>query len=534
VLAPLIVLCLPIAAIGVWLVRARGLQSLCSLLTSVLLLLAVVALIARRWRLFYVLLLPVLVLAAAMASYTLSYGTPPGEFLAFVLATSTWEEAWGFLGVWQGFRYLLLVLLLAAAYLILTLRVPPGRIFSGISARSRRFFLGVVAVLGAFAVLSPAALFNGLAVDPVAGTVLFVIGPLAHARAAVNGNALAKVRFGAARVAAEEVHILVIGESARRDSWSVYGYARHTTPYLESLRGEAVFLQHALADANFTACVVPILLTGMNPGHFSMDQIHGNLVDLAQQAGYFTAWLMNQDPHISLLSGVHADDMVYPPAVATLVSGHLPLDQALLPALRRELARGGVPRFIGLHTIGSHWQYDSRYPAALERYTPDRGITVSSLLRAQADPRVLNAYDNSVAYTDWFLQQVIEQARRLDVPATVTYFADHGEDLYALDGNTGHGTTLFTPHQFQIPAFIWMNAAFRQAHPERVRAIERNANLTIRSHNLFDSMAQLMGIQWPGERPAESFASAAFVPDERSPHIAGGSLVAAVQASAAR
>jgi glucan phosphoethanolaminetransferase (alkaline phosphatase superfamily) len=532
-LAPLVVLCLPLTAIGIWLVRARGVQSLCSLITSLALLFAIAALIARRWRLFYLLLLPVLLLAVAMAIYLFSYDTPPGEFLAFVLATSTWEEIWGFFGLWQGLRWLLVSAVLAAVYLLLAARAPAAGIFAGLSARSRRLFLGAVAVLGACGAVSPAALFNGLAVNPVSGTALFALGPLAHARAAVSGHARAQVHFGAAAVAGEEVHILVIGESARRDSWSVYGYARQTTPFLETLRGEAVFLQHAVADANFTADVVPILLTGLNPADFSMARIHGNLVDLAQQAGYFTAWLMNQDPHISLLCGVHADDMLYPPAVATLVSGHLPLDETLLPALRRELARRGVPRFIGMHTIGSHWQYDSRYPAAFERFTPDRGISVGTLLATHADPRVLNAYDNTIAYTDWFLQQVIEQARRLDVPATVTYFADHGEDLYALDGNTGHGTTVYTRHQFEVPALIWMNAAFRQAHPERVRALEQNANREIRSHNLFDSMAQLMGIAWPGARAAQSFVSAAFVPDTHSPYIAGGQLVSDVGAAAA-
>jgi glucan phosphoethanolaminetransferase (alkaline phosphatase superfamily) len=264
-----------------------------------------------------------------------------------------------------------------------------------------------------------------------------------------------------------------------------------------------------------------------------MDRIRGNLVDLAHEAGYFTAWLMNQDPHISLLSGVHADDMLFPPAVATLLAGHLPRDETLLPALHRELTARHGPRFIGLHTIGSHWQYDSRYPDAFERFRPDRGISVSSLVSTTADPRVLNAYDNSVAYTDWFLQQVIEQARQLEVPATVTYIADHGEDLYALDGNTGHGTVVFTPHQFAIPAFIWMNAAFRQAHPDRVAAIEGNSGLEIRSHNLLYSMAQLMGIHWRGELPAQSYVSAQFVPDTDGPHIAGGKLVSAAQATGA-
>ena len=161
--------------------------------------------------------------------------------------------------------------------------------------------------------------------------------PLHDARSLVQGSGIPKVRFGADRIAAKEVHILIIGESARRDSWSVYGYSRPTTPYLDKSRGQAIFFQHAVADANVTICAVPILLTGMSPSRFDLKAVQGNLVGLADEAGYSTAWLMNQDPHISLLTGIHADRMVYPPSLHTLASGKLPLDQVLLPEVRAQL-----------------------------------------------------------------------------------------------------------------------------------------------------------------------------------------------------
>jgi glucan phosphoethanolaminetransferase (alkaline phosphatase superfamily) len=80
-------------------------------------------------------------------------------------------------------------------------------------------------------------------------------------------------------------------------------------------------------------------------------------------------------------------------------------------------------------------------------------------------------------------------------------------------------------HQFAIPAFIWMNDAYRAAHPERISALQHNAALEIRSHSLFYSMAEIMGITRPGDEPSESFASGHFSPDVSSPHIAGDHLV---------
>jgi len=123
------------------------------------------------------------------------------------------------------------------------------------------------------------------------------------------------------------------------------------------------------------------------------------------------------------------------------------------------------------------------------------------------------------------LSQIIEQARALTVPASVTYFSDHGEDLMMLDGRSGHGAATYSKHQFDIPAFVWVNAAYREAHPDKVQAMGQNSAKEIRSHNVFSSVADLMGIAWPGASPADSFASNLFTPDLATPVIAGGTLV---------
>jgi glucan phosphoethanolaminetransferase (alkaline phosphatase superfamily) len=517
VLTTCLVLSVPLMALGVWLLEARGPRSLAAFILSVAVMTLSVALLARTWRRFFLLQYPIVLLSAVFAIYTLSYDNTPGQFIAYVVATTSWDEIRGFFSIWQGMRWLLLVTVLSSLYFVLVMWPPNRRISLGRPGHLRWSALAVILGLGAYSISSPAAFVDGVKANPGVGSVLFAFGPLMDARATVRGREIRKVPFGAARVSTQEVHILVIGESSRRDSWSLYGNQRagdprDTTPHLEKLRGEAIFFPHAVADANFTVFVVPMLLTGMSPADFNLETIHGNIVDLAKEAGYSTAWLSTQDPHIPLLTGVQADHML---------EKHLDLDASLLPDLQAQLA-SGAPRFIGLHTIGSHWQYDSRYPASFEPFGSASGLNYLSAATHRADPRIIDAYDNSIAYTDWFLDQVIEQARRLTVPATVTYFADHGEDLYSLDGNSGHGSPFYSAHQFDIPAFIWMNPAYRAAHPDKVQAIIANADKEIRSHNLFFSLADIMGIQWPGASPSYSFASSQFVPDLSSPLIAGG------------
>ena len=509
----LLLLSLPLVSIALWLAAARGPRALAAYAASVALVLWLVACFARSWRAFFAVNTPLFLLSAGFAAYVAAYSGPPGDFISYVLATTTWAECVGFFGIWQGERLLLGGLLLAAAYVWLALRAPAAPIRLGRSAATRLAPLIAILLACAWSAQHPAALIDGLAANPVVGTAMFVAGPLRHAMAAVEGTAVKKVPFGASRAAGDEIHILVIGESARRDSWSVYGYARQTTPRMEALHGEAVFLRDASADANVTISAVPILLTGTTPEHLDLHAVRGTLVDLAREAGYRTSWLMNQDPHISLLLGIHADRMDYPPSLSTLLAGHLPLDEEVLPALRQQLARHGSPQFIGLHLIGSHWEYASRYPASFAYFHST----------VQAPGRdLVDAYDDSVRYTDWILDQVISAVRRVGVPATVTYVADHGEDLYALDGSTGHGSPAYSTHQFQIPAFVWMNDAFRTAHPDKAAAVLANAAKHIRSYDVFCSVADLMGIQWPGYVPENSFASARFVPDLTSPLIAGG------------
>ncbi len=311
----------------------------------------------------------------------------------------------------------------------------------------------------------------------------------------------------------------------------MYGYARDTTPYLDRLKREkeAVFLDDAMSDANLTILAVPIMLTGITPQETAQKRrAQGNLLDLAKEAGYETNWLVNQDVGVSTSIGIVADHLEYPPDFHESIFSRSALDEVLLPSYRRMVDKAGQPRFIGMHVMGSHWEYFRRYPKAFQQFGSAQRI--STLTSASTDRSMVrdlvDAYDNSVLYTDWFMQQVIEQARHLQVPATVTFVPDHGEASPYLDGGAvGHGAASYVAAEFKIPAFVWMNAAYRRAHPEKVAAIEANAAKEIRTHDVFYTVADLMDITWPGADPARSFASEHFVPDATEEHLARGVLI---------
>jgi glucan phosphoethanolaminetransferase (alkaline phosphatase superfamily) len=421
------------------------------------------------------------------------------------------------------------------AYVWMAWRLPAVAIFKGWSYRIARLLLVAVIPLAAYASFDSNELIDGAALNPVVGSFMFFGGQMPRIYAQLHGSLTNKIPYHAKRMdRSEEVHVLVVGESARRGSWSVYGYSRPTTPYLNSLkaRGEAIFFQDVMADANLTQNAVPIILTGIPPGRILNANISGNLFDLAREAGYSTAWLVNQDIEITMLAGVSVDPLETPPDPRPSLFGRVLQDATLLPVYRREIGRTGTARFIGLHVMGSHWEYYKRYPSTFERFGNADGLGAASIMfnNLAVEKALVGTYDNSVLYTDWFLGQIIDEARKLAVPATVTFVPDHGEDLAEFDGGSaGHGDPSYQPSQFKIPAFIWANEGYRRAHPQIIEAIQRNASAEIRSRNIFYAMADIMGITWPAQQPAQSYASPRFVPDASGPLLAGGVLVPAPQ-----
>lgn len=518
----------PVLATAVSQVPLQTTRVIVTILLVPILVAFLIAALTRTWRRFFLVCFPLFLLSSLFAAYTLSYGVRPGQPFAVVLVSASWEEIVGILSFYQG--PLLLLLASAAVYLFLALRLPHIPMFSG-----RPIALGLTGVramllaslpVTAYAACNSADLIDGIATNPVTGGVVFLADELPRAAASVQGSQLHKVAYRAQRSGGEEVHILVVGESARRDSWSVYGYRRPTTPYLEKLKGEAIFLQDAVADTNLTSMSVPIILTGMTPEQFQGAALRGNLLDLAKEAGYSTAWLVNQDFAMSRYVGIRADHLTYRLEAGKSLFGRVTLDESLLGAYSTEIARTGAPRFIGMHVMGSHWVYSRRYPARFQRFGSARPVNDMAIFAQGNDSAaLLDAYDNSVTYTDWFLQQLIERARGLKVPATLTFFPDHGENLGLLDGVVGHGGPTYTRHAFEIPAFVWVNDAFRQAHPEKVAAMQANASKEVRSHDVFATVADLMGISWPEATPLRSFATDKFVPDTQMRHVAGGVLV---------
>ena len=281
--------------------------------------------------------------------------------------------------------------------------------------------------------------------------------------------------------------VLVIGESARSDHFQLNGYARDTTPKLAA-RG-VVSYPNSLACGNRTRISVPCLLTRAGIG-VAPEQLadESSLISVFNAAGFGTQWLSNQRV-------MHGNDTITTALAAEAgrslfnrSSYRTARDEVILPAVADHLQSAGRRHLTVVHTVGSHWAYQNRYPKELERFKPACDDSNPQLCSRE---ELVNAYDNSILATDAFLASVIDLLEDRD--AFLIYVSDHGESL-GEDGYYGHGQAVERLEQRLVPFLFWASDTFKARHPERYRrALELGGN-PLTHDFVFHSMLRCAGI----------------------------------------
>ena len=171
-------------------------------------------------------------------------------------------------------------------------------------------------------------------------------------------------------------------------------------------------------------------------------------------------------------------------------------DGIFLDRLDAKLA--GITRntTIVLHQIGSHGpSYFLRYPEAFERFQP---ACHTAQLTDCSPQEIVNAYDNTVLYTDHFLASVIgllqKNAARID--GAMIYMSDHGESL----GENGlylHGApyALAPEQQTHVPFVAWFTDGFASRTGLSLSCLRAKADAPMSHDNLFHTVLGLMNIE---------------------------------------
>ena len=299
--------------------------------------------------------------------------------------------------------------------------------------------------------------------------------------------------------------VLVVGETARAQNWGLGGYARNTTPVLarwQARQGLVNFGEASSCGTN-TQVSVPCMFSHLGRGQGGeRPPAHENLLDVLQRAGLAVLWVDNQSGCKGVCDRVPSVDVRSEPVPGLCRDGVcfdgrmlLGLDQrieALDPARR---ARGVV---VVMHQMGSHGPaYHERSPADLKPYLPEcRDAALSNC----SPQEVVNAYDNSIAYTDRFLGQTLawlhRQAAAGRYDTGLLYVSDHGESL----GENGlylHGLpyALAPSQQTHVPMVGWLSAGLQRRSGVDTACLRERAAKPVSHDHLFHSVLGVMDVQ---------------------------------------
>ncbi len=220
------------------------------------------------------------------------------------------------------------------------------------------------------------------------------------------------------------------------------------------------------------------------------------------RAGFKVLWRDNQSGCKGVCDGLPAEQLDHAKVDNLCAEGQC-LDEVLMEGmegLARD-TRGNL--FLVLHQLGSHGPaYYKRYPAVFKRFTP---ACESEDLRRCTQAEIVNAYDNSLLYTDFFLGRLVAFLDKAQAThdTAMLYVSDHGESL----GENGlylHGVpqSIAPAVQREVPFVVWLSAAFRRNFHVSDRCLREHASQPVSHDNLFHSLLGVLDIQTRAYDPA--------------------------------
>lgn len=284
-----------------------------------------------------------------------------------------------------------------------------------------------------------------------------------------------------------ETYIMVIGETARAHNFNLYGYPRDTNPLLSKTTGLMAF-DHVTTQSNTTHKSVPMLLSAASATDFDRLFHEKGILAAFREAGFHTVFVSNQLPNHSFIDflGQQADEWEF------IKTQAISYDTNLLPILDRILSKRQKKLFIVLHTYGSHFNYKDRYPRSMAYFKPDD----KSDAKPENRQDLLNAYDNTIRYTDFVLHGIITRLQKQGGMSAMLYTSDHGENIFDDQRQLFlHASPRASQYELHVPFFVWTSQSYKHQEPMAVNSLAKNLHKEIQSsRSAFHTMLTLGGI----------------------------------------
>lgn len=276
----------------------------------------------------------------------------------------------------------------------------------------------------------------------------------------------------------KKVLVLMIGESARRANFSLYGYEKDTNPRLAATSN----LQHyeVASCATYTTAALRCILS-----HSESGEPYEVLPNYLHRAGVDVVWRTTNsgEPPIRI-EEYHNRQMLS----ELYACENEDYDGILLAGLGERIAQSENSKvLIILHMSTSHGPtYSKCYPPEFERFTP---VCHSVELGNCTQEELINAYDNTIVYTDYLVHQTIEVLAGLEeCESALIFLSDHGESLGEKNLYM-HGVpmSIAPREQYEIPFIVWLSDSTRRA----------KQNIPVTQTCVFHSVLSFLGVESP-------------------------------------
>jgi len=292
----------------------------------------------------------------------------------------------------------------------------------------------------------------------------------------------------------KELVIVVVGEAARADHFSLNGYKRETNPLLA--QEDIINFSNIYSCGTSTAHSVPCMFSILTQDQYSYKKAKAtqNILDVLSHTDFIDIlWRDNNSDSKGVALRVPYEDFKNEknnPLCDTECR-----DEGMLIGLDSYIqAHKGKDILIVLHQMGNHGPaYYKRYPKEFEKFTP---TCKTKQLEKCTQEEIINSYDNALLYTDHFLAKTINFLKQYDNTheTALIYMSDHGESL----GENGlylHGLPYFMAPDAQkhIGSFLWLGKEMQKEFP--LETLRQKQTKKYSQDNLFHTLLGLFEVE---------------------------------------
>ena len=292
-----------------------------------------------------------------------------------------------------------------------------------------------------------------------------------------------------------ELIILVVGETARADRFSLNGYSRNTNPLLS--KESIVSFTNVASCGTSTAISVPCMFSMDGKDKFDLSKFKHkeNLLDVIGKTGINILWRDNNSSSKGVADRFAYED--FRTSKSNPVCDPECRDIGMLKGLDEHISKqkkGDI--VIVLHQMGSHGpSYHERVPEAFQKFKP---VCKTNQLDKCTNEEISNAYNNTILYTDYFLSEVIKFLKKYDdrFETSMLYVSDHGESL----GESGmylHGMpySLSPKAVTNVPLILWFGKELIKTQNLDMDLLRRQRNKEISHDEVFHTVLGILEIQ---------------------------------------